>query len=123
MSQYLLATYQVEGKVPGSPTTPEEMQAFMQRVTTLEEEMDANGTFVFSGALNSPEAATVVKKGNSDVVVTDGTFSSSKEHIAGFYVIDAKDHDEALDWAARVTDATNHPIEVREFRHAGRTKA
>lgn len=123
MSQYLLSTYQVEGEVPGSPTTPEEMQAFMGRVMALEEEMDANGTFVFGGALNSPEAATVVQKGKSDVVVTDGTFSESKEHIGGFYIIDAKDRDEALDWAAKVVDATNHPIEVREFRATGRLKA
>jgi hypothetical protein len=49
MSQYLLSTYAVEGEVPGAPSTPEEMQAFMRRVFALEDEMEATGTFVFGG--------------------------------------------------------------------------
>jgi hypothetical protein len=56
-----LSTYAVEGEVPGAPRTPEEMQAFMQRVVALEDEMEASGTFVFGGALHDPEAATVVR--------------------------------------------------------------
>ena len=43
MNQYLLSTYLVEGEVPGAPTTPEGMQAFLQRVAAVEAEMDANG--------------------------------------------------------------------------------
>jgi hypothetical protein len=55
MSQYLLSTYAVEDEAPGAPRTPdqrtpEEMQAFMQRVVALEEEMEASDTFVFGGA-------------------------------------------------------------------------
>jgi hypothetical protein len=122
MSQYLLSTYMVEGEVPGAPSTPEEMKAFMERVIALEEEMDATGTFVFGGALHGPDAATVVRKGDGDAVMTDGTFVESKEHIGGFYVIEANDLDDALSWAAKVVDAINHPIEVRPFRATGRVK-
>ncbi len=119
MSQYLLSTYFVEGEVPGAPT-PEEMQKFMERVIGLEAEMDASGTFVFGGALHGPDAATVVRRSDGDLVVTDGPFAESKEHIGGFYVIDAADLDAALAWAGKVADATSHPIEVRPFRATGR---
>jgi len=122
MDQYLLSTYAVEGEVRGAPRTPGEMQAFMGRVVALEAEMDASGTFVFGGALHGPDAATVVRAGDADVVMTDGPFVESKEHIAGFYIINADDFDAALAWARKVVDALNHPIEVRPFRATGRVK-
>jgi hypothetical protein len=123
MSQYLLSTYAVEGEVPGAPRTPEDMQAFMQRVAALEAEMEASGTFVFGGALHGPDAATVVGVSGSSPVMTDGPFVEAKEHIAGFYIINADDLDAALAWARKVVDATSHPIEVRPFRATGRVQA
>jgi len=123
MSQYLLSTYAVEGEVPGAPRPPEAMQAFMERVAALEAEMEASGTFVFGGALHGPDAATVVRAGGGDPVMTDGPFVEAKEHIAGFYIINADDLDAALAWARKVVDAINHPIEVRPFRATGRVQA
>ncbi|MCH7846484.1 MAG: hypothetical protein IIC70_03275 [Acidobacteria bacterium] len=123
MSQYLLSTYMVEGEVPGAPGTPEEMQTFMERVIALEAEMDASGTFVFGGALHGSDAATVVRSSDGDVVMTDGPFAEAKEHIGGFYIINADDLDAALVWAGKAADATNHPIEVRPFRATGRVQA
>ncbi len=120
MSQYLLSTYALEGEATGGPATPEEMQTFMQRVIALEAEMEATGTFVFGGALHGPDAATVVRLEGGNVVMTDGPFVESKEHIAGFYIINAVDLDEALAWADRVVEALNHSIEVRPFRATGR---
>jgi hypothetical protein len=122
MSQYLLSTYAVEGEVPEAPRTREEMHTFMERVIALEAKMDASGTFVFGGALHGPDAATVVRVSDGDVVMTDGPFVESKEHIAGFYIINADDLDAALAWAGKVVDAINHPIEVRPFRATGRVK-
>jgi hypothetical protein len=120
MSHYLLSTHSVEDEVPGPPPTPEEMQGFMAQIIALEAEMDAAGTFVFGGALHGTDAATVVEAGGGDVVMTDGPFAESKEHIAGFYVIDADDLDAALAWAGKVSEATKRPIEVRPFRATGR---
>jgi hypothetical protein len=122
MSQYLLSTYAVEGEVPEAPRTREEMHTFMERVIALEAKMDASGTFVFGGALHGPDATTVVRVSDGDVVMTDGPFVESKEHIAGFYIINADDLDAALAWAGKVVDAINHPIEVRPFRATGRVK-
>ena len=127
MSQYLLSTYAVEDEAPGVPRTPQEstpaeMQAFMQRIVALEEEMAASDTFVFGGALHDPAAATVVRRGEHDLIMTDGPFVEAKEHIAGFYIINADDLDVALTWAQKVVEAINHPIEVRPFRATGRVQ-
>ena len=120
MSQYLLSTYSVEDAVPGAPMTPEDMQVFMQRIIALEAEMEESDTFVFGGALHGVDAATVVRSSDGDAVMTDGPFAESKEHIAGFYIINAADLDEALVWGRKTAEATNHPIEVRPFRGTGK---
>jgi hypothetical protein len=123
MAQYMLSTYDGEGEAGGTPMTPEEMQAFMGRVAALETEMEATGTFVFGGALHAADAATVVHGSDGDVLMTDGPFVEAKEHIAGFYIINAEDLDAALSWARKVVDAIHHPIEVRPFRATGRVQA
>ncbi len=82
--------------------------------------MDSSGTFLFGGGLHGPDAATVVRATDGDAMVTDGPFAESKEHIAGFYVIEAEDLDEALAWADKVSAAIGRPIEVRPFRATGR---
>jgi hypothetical protein len=123
MSQFLLSTYASEGEVPGAPRTPAEMETFMKRVAALEAEMDESGTFVFGGALHGPDASTVLRASKGDVLMTDGPFVEAKEHIAGFYIINADDLDAALAWARKVVDAIDHPIEVRPFRATGRVQA
>ncbi|MFV2000754.1 MAG: YciI family protein [Acidimicrobiia bacterium] len=115
MSQYLLSMHVVEGEVR-EPMPPERMQEFMERINALETEMRDSGAFVFTGGLHGPDAATVVRSNDGDLVITDGPFVESKEHIGGFYVINADDLDAALAWAGKVVDAINHPIEVRPFR-------
>lgn len=124
MNQYLLSVYDVAGQAAEAPSTPAEMQAFMGRVIALEEELDSAGAFVFGGALHGPDAATVVSGGTGlDKVTTDGPFVETKEHIGGFYIINAEDLDAALAWAEKVVDATNRSIEVRPFRATGRLQA
>ena len=123
MVQYLLSTYSEEDDGSRAPMRPEEMQSFMQRVVALESEMEATGAFVFGGALHGPNAATVVRPGEADLVMTDGPFAESKEHIGGFYIINAEDLDAALVWAGKVANAIDHPIEVRPFRQTGHLQA
>src|SRR3954454_5013241 len=124
MKQYLLSVYEVEGRVNGAPATAKEMQAFMGRVIALEEEMDRVGAFAFGGALHGPDSATVVRGGTGvDKVTTDGPFVEAKEHIGGFYIVNAEDLDQALTWAEKVVEAINHAIEVRPFRATGRLRA
>lgn len=55
-------------------------------------------------------------------VTTDGPFTEAKEQIGGFYVINADSLDDVLEWAGKVVEATNHPIEVRPFQATGWVK-
>lgn len=119
MQQYLLSTFQVEGEVPGHPSSPEEMQAFMQRVMALEAEMEQVDAFVFGGALLDPGTASVFSPGSDR---SAGPFAEANAYLAGFYIINAEDDDAAHTWAEKVAAATNHPIEVRAFRATGRVK-
>jgi hypothetical protein len=116
MTQYLLSMHSVEGEAR-EPMTEEEMRQFMERVSVLEEEMKSAGAWLFGGALHETDTATVVRVSNGEVLTTDGPFAEAKEHLGGFYIIDAADLDAALAWASKVTAAIKHPIEVRPFRH------
>ncbi len=95
--------------------TPEEMQGFMARIEALETDMRDAGVFVFTGGLHGVDAATVVRSHDGEVTTTDGPYVESKEHIAGFYVIDADDLDAAVAWAGKVVETVGAPIEVRPF--------
>ena len=115
MPKYMLAVHSVEGDAPDQ-MTEEEMQHSWKQVQILEEDMRAAGAWVFGGALHGPDTATVVRPSGGDVLTTDGPFAESKEHLGGFYLIEAPDLDAALAWASKVTAAIKKPIEVRPFR-------
>jgi hypothetical protein len=116
MSQYLLSVHSVDGEAR-DPMSEEEMQQFMERVGVLEEEMKSAGAWLFGGALHEPDTATVVRVSDGEVLTTDGPFAESKEHLGGFYIIEADDLDAALAWASKTSAAVAKPIEVRPFRH------
>ena len=71
------------------------------------------GILVGGSGLESTETATTVRVREGDAVVTDGPFVESKEHLIGYYVIDAPDLDTALGWAAKAPNARVGSIEVR----------
>jgi hypothetical protein len=112
MARYMLSVHSVEGEAR-EPMSKDEMQQFMQRISTLEEEMNSTGRLLFSGRLHEPSTATVVRVSNGDVFTTDGPFAESKEHLGGFYIIQADDLDQALGWASKTSSAVAHAIEVR----------
>jgi hypothetical protein len=114
MPHYMLAAH-TRPDEDRPQTTKEEMEASWQRIQKVEAEMKSAGAWVFSARLHDPETATVVRISNGQVLTTDGPFAESKDHLGGFYLIDAPDLDAALGWAARVTEAVGHPIEVRPF--------
>src|SRR5881409_2166844 len=116
MAQYLLSVHSVEGEV-GDPMTDEEMQQSWKQIQVLEEEMKSAGVWFFSGRLTEPDTATVVRMSGGEVLTTDGPFAESKEHLGGFYIIEAEDLDAAIAWASKTTAAVLKPIEVRPFRH------
>jgi hypothetical protein len=114
MTRYLLSVHTVEGEAR-DPMTDGEMQQSYKQVLLIEEEMKSAGAWVFSGRLHEAETATVVRPSDGDVLTTDGPFAESKEHLGGFYIIEAEDLDAALTWASKVTEVIKTPIEVRPF--------
>jgi hypothetical protein len=114
MTHYLLSVHSVEGEIR-EPMTEEEMRQSHKQLGAVEQDMKSAGAWVFSGRLHEPATATVVRMSAGELVTTDGPFVESKEHLGGFYIIQAEDLDAALAWASRVTDAINRPIEVRPF--------
>jgi hypothetical protein len=120
MTQYLLAVHSGDGAAP--EMSPEDRQESFRQITALEADMKASGAWVFSGRLHEPDTATVVRESGGEVVTTDGPFVESKEHLGGFYIIEAEDLDRALAWASRVTSAISMPIEIRPFSFTGEFK-
>ena len=114
MAKYLLSVHSVEGEAR-DPMTGEEMQQFMERVGVLEQEMKAAGAWLFGGALHDADTATVVRVSDGEVLTTDGPFAEAKEHLGGFYIIEAEDLDAALSWASKTADCVKTAIEVRPF--------
>lgn len=113
MTQYLLSIYQPDGPPPATV----DLERIMRDVGALNEEMQAAGAWVFAGGLHDASIATVVKPAADDVLVIDGPYVESKEHLGGFTVVRAADLDAALEWARKLARATTLPIEVRPFRH------
>jgi hypothetical protein len=114
MTQYLLSVHSVAGEVR-EPMTPEQMQQSMQQVYALQEEMKSAGAWVFGGRLTEPDTASVVRMSGGEATTTDGPFVEAKEHLGGFYIVEAEDLDAALGWASKTTAIIGAPIEVRPF--------
>jgi hypothetical protein len=112
MTQYLLALHRADDE-----QRPEEQtRQVWADVNALGKRMTDAGAFVFQGGLHGgSEAATVVRHSGDDFLITDGPYTETKEHLAGFWVINAADLDEALEWAKLTTVAQQRPIEVRPF--------
>jgi|SRR3954465_15716028 hypothetical protein len=87
----------------------------MAAINTFNDRLQAEGYWVFAGGLGSPDAATVIDSRGAEAVVTDGPFVETKEHLAGFWILEAPDLDVALKLATDGSRACNRKIEVRPF--------
>jgi hypothetical protein len=107
MAQYLMSV------VSDAPdlATDEEQAA----IDVFNEQLQADGRWVFAGGLASPGTATVVDGRGAEPVFTDGPYLESKEHIVGFWIIEAPHLDAALRLAAMGSKACNRRIELRPF--------
>ena len=113
MKYYLLAMHQPDG----DPPPPETLEPIMRDLAAVRADMKAAGAWVFDGGLHGPEASTVVRVRDGDVLTTDGPYAEGKEHLGGFVIIRAPDLDAALGWARRQAEAVRLlPVEVRPFQ-------
>jgi hypothetical protein len=105
MAQYLMSVL-----FDSADLATEEEQA---AIDVFNEQMQADGQWVFAGGLASPSTATVVDARDGEPVFTDGPYLESKEHIAGFWIVEAPHLDVALRLAAQGSKACNRRIELR----------
>lgn len=113
MKQYLLTIYTPEGPTP----PPEFLEPIMHQLDELRAEMKQTGVWVFSGGLNAPSTATVLKVKGEDVLTVDGPYLEGKEYVGGFTIIKAADLDAALRWGRKLAKIiTGLTVEVRPFQ-------
>ena len=93
--------------------TPEELQAITQAYHALSQDMEQKGVLVAGEGLYPTQTATTVRVREGERDVTDGPFAETKEQLGGFFVLDVKDLDEAIDWAAKIPGAQFGSIEIR----------
>jgi hypothetical protein len=109
MTQYLVAIYRPDGYDPSSET--EEMS---REIDALNEEMVAAGARIFVGGLSAAsDARSLRAQPNGKLLVTDGPYTETKEHIGGFWVLEAADLNDALAWGRKAAVACRAPVEVR----------
>jgi hypothetical protein len=112
MTQYLVAIHH-----------PDDYDAFavedaaMHRdIDVLNDEMKAAGVTVFLGGLRHASSAKSLRvQPGGQVLITDGPYLETKEHVGGFWVLEAADMDEALAWGRKAAVACRAPVEVRPF--------
>ena len=110
MVQYLMS---VLNQTAGLATAEE-----MAAIDVFNEQLRTDGHWVFAGGLASPSTATVIDNRGAETMVTDGPFLESKEHIIGFWIVEAPDIDVALRLAALGSKHCNRRVELRPFLDA-----
>jgi hypothetical protein len=111
MPQYLVAIHHPDDFDPSVET-----EATMSEIHALNREMIAAGVRIFAGGLSAPGRAKSLRaQPDGKVLVTDGPYLETKEHIGGFWILEAADMDEALAWGRKAVIACRASVEVRAF--------
>jgi hypothetical protein len=109
MAQYLVAIHHPDNYDPSV-----EGDAMVRDISALNREMIAAGVRVFVGGLAPASRAKSLRaQPDGKVLITDGPYLETKEHIAGFWVLETADLDEALAWGRKAAVACRAPVEVR----------
>jgi hypothetical protein len=112
--RYLLLIYGNEAAADAAPD-PSEMQKWFDYTDRLK----ASGCYVAGEALQPTATATTVRVKDGKTLTTDGPFAETKEQLGGYYLVDCKDLDEALKWAADIPSVGHGPVEVRPIMEFG----
>jgi hypothetical protein len=108
--RYLLLIYNTEPTQAVPDDVLADEQAGYNALTTS---MRQGGQFEAGEALQPTSTATTVRVENGRTITTDGPFAETKEQLGGFYLVDCRDIDEAIELAARIPGAKHGSIEIR----------
>ena len=112
--KYLCMVFNEERLLDAMPRT--EFQAFADEHLAYDDVLRGSGHYLVSNALQTVQAATTVRVRNGKISVTDGPFAETKEQLGGFYLIEARDLNDAIHVAAKIPAARCGSIEVRPIR-------
>ena len=112
--KYLCLIYQDETEIEAMPEA--EYNAIVREVLDYREELAASGHYITSSPLQPGSTATTVRVRDGKSMITDGPFAETKEQLAGFYLIEARDMNEAIQVAAKIPPASLGSVEVRPVR-------
>ena len=111
MPQYLVANYLPDDFDPSAVT-----EATMEEIHALNRELIAAGVRKFACGIAPPaKAKTLRKQPDGKVRITDGPYTETKEHMGGFWILEAANMNEALAWAKKAAIACDVPGEVRQL--------
>jgi hypothetical protein len=112
MSQYLIAIHHPDDYDPFLA----EDATMDHEIDVLNEEMVAAGVRVFVGGMHHASSAKSLQlQPDGEVLITDGSYLKTNEHVGGFWVIESSNMDEALEWGRKAAIACRAPVEVRPF--------
>ena len=109
--KYMCLIYDAEGVWDGLPE--DERNAVYEEYGAFTQSLHDSGAYVSADQLQPIATATTVRVRNGETLVTDGPFAETKEQLGGYYLVEAKDVDEALKIAERIPSARYGSIEVR----------
>ena len=112
--QYLMLIYEPEEKIPAQGTP--EFNEILNGYLAFTAEVQEKGSYLGGNALDSVKTATTVRVRDGKTEATDGPFAETKEQLGGYYLLDCKDLDEALEAAAKIPCAKTGCIEVRPVK-------
>jgi hypothetical protein len=115
--KYMLLIYSNEAEVPKQGTR--EFDELIGAFTAFSEEVKRKGLFVDGAGLQPVATATTVRVRGGKTATTDGPFAETKEQFGGFYLLECKDLDEALEYAARIPTVGKGAVEVRPVMAMG----
>lgn len=93
--------------------TPDDYQGVLAAYAQFNRDAKAAGVYLGGEPLQPIATATTVQVRNGETLTSDGPFAETKEQVAGYYLLDCRDLDEALSWAARIPAARHGSVEVR----------
>ena len=111
--KYLCLVYHEEGRIAALPRA--EWDALVAENLALCEELRRSGHFVSAAPLDSVTTAATVRVRQGRPSTTDGPFAETKEQLGGYYLVEARDLDEALEIARRIPGARFGSVEVRRI--------
>jgi hypothetical protein len=110
--KYMILTFGDQSGLEGKP--PEWLKGMIQFMVRIDAELTESGELVFQQGLADPPEAKTVMVQDGAPITDDGPFPTPGQSLAGFWIVDVEDEARAIEIAARISEAADAPIEVRQ---------